>query len=454
MGSAVLRTHTIADQDFQPDGWFGCRDSEDSPVAPITDDDFIDDFTKVFGLLRKDEPGLSIVVPVVDERVSEVDLRTGIVRSFFWPILLGELVVDLNTQGTNIRIEHETLAKHCTQLQPAEAAVIDFAAWASIAKPCEKVKLPPQNGAKPDWKVQAESLLPEAILEEIRSLIEKQTRVGITVPVRVRPKNSDKPEASSFFTVYIAPCREAGHRPIFLRDGIVVTDVRCPQMPGTRSLVVIDDPPLAGLLGDAEGVNHTQWQKDSAKFHNHYYYGGETIRFVARSVTEIMQRLHGTETKGNPNLLLDIFYLPTDDGVIEPHKKPKAGPPGPLPKPMPPLPPPTPRKYTLEHVRGGFHLKPGSAPWTGNPFHLRIKAGYDVRRGNAIAAWQPDDFNFVKLPLRKDAERGLIVRKAEGQLMEVEITKPDFELWISGFDTRRDLVVQVNEIRSDDETDV
>ena len=26
-------------------------------------------------------------------------------------------------------------------------------------------------------------------------------------------------------------------------------------MSGTRSLVVADDPPLAGLLGDAEGVN-------------------------------------------------------------------------------------------------------------------------------------------------------------------------------------------------------
>jgi hypothetical protein len=97
--------------------------------------------------------------------------------------------------------------------------------------------------------------------------------------------------------------------------------VRCPQMSGNRSLVVVEDPPLAGLLGDSEGVNHTQWQKDSAKFHNRYVHGGDTIKFVSRSVYEVMQRLHAAETKGDPNLLLDIFYLPKNEAPTERTKK-------------------------------------------------------------------------------------------------------------------------------------
>ena len=32
-------------------------------------------------------------------------------------------------------------------------------------------------------------------------------------------------------------------------------------------MVIVKDRPLATLLGDAENVAHTQWQKDSAKFH-------------------------------------------------------------------------------------------------------------------------------------------------------------------------------------------
>ena len=112
MGSAVVRTHSIGEQDYQPDGWFGCREIADEPVKPVTDSEFINSFEKAFGLKRGSEPGLSIVVPSVDERVNVADLRRGIVRSFFWPILLGELVVDLDGPEESWRIDAETLATH------------------------------------------------------------------------------------------------------------------------------------------------------------------------------------------------------------------------------------------------------------------------------------------------------------------------------------------------------
>ena len=456
MGSAVVRTHSIGEQDYQPDGWFGWRESENEPVRPVIDAQFIDGFAEVFGLERGTAPGLSIVVPSVDERVNVPDLRRGIVRSFFWPILLGELVVRLEALGETWRIDAETLATHRALLPAAEAAVIEFASWASTAKPAEIVSLPTEAATRPDWKSFGEQLLPEAKLNEIRSRLGTEQRVGIKVPVRVRPKDGSGQETMSFFTVYVAPCRDAGHRPIFLRDGIVVTDVRCPQMSGNRSLVVADDPPLAGLLGDAEGVNHTQWQKDSPKFHNRYFYGEHTIKFVARSVYEIVQRLHAAETKGDPNLLLDIFFLPTEQGPVEPVEKPdpkKAEPEVPPPPPPPP-PPPRQKRFDLQSLKGGFTLKPGDAPLASLPVRLRIEAGYAVRRGNAIRRWAPDDFAFIRLPLRQDQASGVIVSRADGNSLELEIRKPDFQFAISGFDTRRDLVVRAIELKEDDEANV
>ena len=83
MGSAVVRTHSIGEQDYQPDGWFGWRESENEPVMPVIDAQSIEAFAEVFGLERGTAPGLSIVVPSVDERVNVPDLRRGIVRSFF-----------------------------------------------------------------------------------------------------------------------------------------------------------------------------------------------------------------------------------------------------------------------------------------------------------------------------------------------------------------------------------
>jgi hypothetical protein len=454
MGSAVIRTHSVNGQDFQPDAWFGCRDNSDDPVKPITAADEIDAFVAAFDLKRADKTGLSVIVPCIDERVSSDDLRRGIVRSFFWPILLGELVVDLEAPDATWRIDSETVSSYRDLLPPPEAAVIEFAGWASTAKPADIISLPEGAAVRPEWSSVGNQLLPESTLDEIRSRLETDQRVGVRIPVRVRPKFGDGAESMSFFVVFIASCRDSGHSPIFLRDGIVITDVRSPQMSGTRSLVVVDHRPLAGLLGDAEGVNHTQWQKDSRKFHNRYVYGPQTIRFVSRSVFEIVQRLHAAETKGDPSLLLDIFFLPIEEGVPEPEKKPEPGKPDVSPlKPNRP-PPPKPKPFAIDAVKGGFLLRPGSVPFVSLPAKLRIEAGYAVRRGNPMKRWAPDDFSFTRPPLRQDTLTGLVVTHENGNNLEVEIRKPEFRFSISGFDTKRDLVVRAIALKEDNEADV
>ncbi len=455
MGTAIVRCHSVDGKDFQPDAWYGCRKREDDPVDPVTAPDYIDSFSTVFELKRGVEPGLSVIVPSIDDRLNTDDLRRGIVRSFFWPILLGELSVDLETPEKTWRIDAETLAVHRELLPTPEAAVIEFASWASTAKPADIVSLSDQASIRPQWPQFGDQLLPESKLNEIRAHLEKDQRVGVRIPVRVRPKFHDREERMSFFTVYLATCRDSGHRPIFLRDGIVITDVRSPLMSGTRSLVVADDAPLAGLLGDAEGVNHTQWQRDSPKFYNRYVYGPDTIKFVTRSAFEIMQRVHVADTKGDPNLLLDIFFLPTDEGPTEPKKKPEPGKPDVPPPPPPPPPSPRPKRFVLDSIKGGFLLKQGKVPFEVLPAKLRIEAGYAVRRGNAFKRWAADDFTFTRSPLRQDPKpTGVVVTREDGNCLELEIRKPDFQFGVSGFDTKRDLVVRAIEMKGDNEADV
>ncbi|HWX22983.1 MAG TPA: hypothetical protein VN578_24035 [Candidatus Binatia bacterium] len=455
MGSSVVRTHSVDGKDFQPDAWFGCRERDDDPVQPVTTAQFIDSFADAFGLRRGSEAGLSVIVPSLDERVDTDDLRRGIVRNFFWPILLGELVVHLESPEKTWRLDAETLAAHRDLLPASEAAVLELASWASTAKPSDIVNLREGAAITPQWPQVGNQLLPEATINEIRSRLARDARIAVKIPVRVRPRFDNREEQMSCFTVYLAACRDSGHRPIFLRDGIVISDVRSPSMSGTRSLVVVDDAPLAGLLGDAEGVNHTQWQKDSPKFHKRYIYGPETIKFVSRSVYEIMQRLHAAETKGDPNLLLDIFYLPVDEGPTEPTKKPKPEKDGPVVEPpLPSPPPPKPRRFILDSVRGGFVLKPGDVRLEAFPVRVRIEAGYAVRRGNAIKRWTADDFAFIRSPLRQESADGVIVSRTDGNFLELEIRKSDFQFEVSGFDTKRDLVVRAVEPKGENETDV
>ncbi len=280
-------------------------------------------------------------------------------------------------------------------------------------------------------------------------------RVAIEIPVRVRPRNTEAVgEQLSRFHVFFTPCRDQGHRTIFLRDGIVITDVRSPVLSGSRSLVVVDDRPLAGLLGDAEGVNHTQWQKDSPKFHNRYIYGADTIKFVTRSVYEIVQRLHAAEKKGDPKLLLDLFFLPTDEGDHEISKKPKPSEPDSHSDSPIVIVERHPRRFDIRKVDDGFKLVAGDSPLDKFPIRVRIEAGYAVRRGNAIKRWAKDDFQFIRAPLRLEPKPVGISWHENGNTLEVEIQKADFVFGVCGFDRRRDLVVRAVELKPNDETDI
>ena len=47
----------------------------------------------------------------------------------------------------------KTLVAHRSLLSATEAAVIEFANWASTAKPSETVTLPIEAANKPDWRL-------------------------------------------------------------------------------------------------------------------------------------------------------------------------------------------------------------------------------------------------------------------------------------------------------------
>ncbi|WP_334319367.1 hypothetical protein, partial [Termitidicoccus mucosus] len=407
-------------------------------------------------LNRNLEKGLSLVVPWVDERMNSDDIRRGIVRNFFWPILQGELVVELEAPEGSWTFNAETVMLHRDLLPINEAAVIDFAAWAAFVKAEQVVKLPPTTEKCPNWGKCAAELLPEDILAELKKHIETGQRFAVEVPIQVRPKAKDATEQASCFRVFFMPCRDHGHRTIFLRDGIVITDIRSPVIGNSRSLVVVDRRPIAGLLGDAEGVNHTQWQKDSPKFHNRYVYGADTIRFVTRSVYEIVQRLHAADRKGDPTLLIDHFFLPADDSsVVEKKTKPKPGAPTPGPDDNPDIPKPKLRRFDIRKSADGFQIIAGNAPPSIFPIRMRIEVGYAVRRGNAIKRWSPDDFQFLRSPLRLEPKPiGVSWKDNSDNTIELEIKQPDFAFGVSGFDRNRDLVVRAIELKHTNETDV
>jgi len=456
MGSSVLRSHAVSDIDFLPDGLFGIRakDERDFFVMPEDNPSLLAEFRNIFGLRRASESGLSIIVPWIDDSVTKDALIAAVVSGYFAPLLDGSLKVSISENSENTELDAETLMDEANRIRELEVAkVAALANWGADVKPNDYVKLGIHSGNKPEWN---DALLADGQLEFIKAKLEDaERRVAIRVPIRVRRKNQD-PQLTEF-RILLEEDRAAKERPVFVRDGILISDVRAPRDAGIRALVLIDEKPIAALLGDAENPAHTQWQRDSSNFRGKYDYGEACIRFVSQAAHEILARLRAKDQQGDPWILADIFYL--DDPAGEPDKdglpKPRQTEPETSDTKPRTAPANTPKFYRVQYARGGFSLSPGTVAPPVLPAQLTLEVAYDIRRGNPFSKYAPDDFHLIRPPVRIDGkEQGLRLTKAEKNILEVELREASFALTVTGFDTKRDLIVRVFEEKHDHDTEI
>jgi hypothetical protein len=462
MGRSILKSHAIDHQRFVPDGYFG--ESQELKngewiVAPVTDASFIDKFCAEFGLARQNKPGLSIVVPWYDPDITHTSLLRAVIEDYFFPILSEVLEVSVERPEEKTELTALTLVSEVEKLNGNLAAgmvpLIDLAAWTKGLKPEDYVQLNKMaETGPPKWNP---VLFPPEAVPSLRDRYHKGERIAVRVPFLVRPKKS--PKAWSWFdVVFERDSSEGRERPVFVREGIIISDIRSPYSRGVRSMVIAADGPLATLLGDSENPAHTQWQRDGSNYKTKYTYPSENLSFVINSVSEIIHIITEADKEADKSILVDIFSLPAepDDSEaintkvkkqlgLRPHKS--TQPPG------PPPPPPTPKRFRVEKVKGGFRVRPGD-PGAATPEHLDIKVAYSIRSGNPLRKYHPADFELQKKPITVGTDlKGITVTSVEDNRMQADVTDEDFLLTVTGFDENRDLFVKVTVPQEDTDGD-
>jgi hypothetical protein len=435
MGGSILKSHYEGDVYYSPDGYYGVRPTGNLTL-PIEDPRPIQRFIEDFSLTRGSEPGLSVVVPWCDQEINADAIVEAVCRDYFYPILAAKLHVTVATPESETLINHETLlgVSHgiADRLPQGFTAVLEMADWATQRRPNDFLRLsvPPSNRG-PVW---SPDLIAEDQLNTISTLLKAGERIALRVPVVVRKKNED-PKPSCFDVFLIRDMQSEGGRPTFIREGVIISDVRSPRNRGVTALVVVEDKYMATLLGDSENPAHTQWQRDSSNYKGKYYYGPAYIQFVVRSVHEILQIASEGEDQVDPTLLLDLFSLPDLEEASEEQKEKKSEPT----KTEPQFPPISPRRFIVQKVGGGFSITQGPQAQS-TPAFLDIRVAYDIRRGNPLRKYEAADFDFAKLSL---IEEGVERKRVLQNNLVVAITNPEFKIAVKGFDERRDIYVKV-----------
>ena len=452
MGRTILKSHELADGlAFVPDGYFGVKADTSLIVSPVSDPEAIKQFCDTFHLERGDEFGLSIVVPFYDE--DEITIETilhSVVIGYFFPILSGELIVEIvGPDDATTTLDHSNLAEVASRFERSRPLmpVIQLSDWAKSLQDSDRFLLdrPPANRA-PRW---GSELFPANGIEFLRSRFKAGERMAVRVPVPVREKK--KEPQWSYFDVYLAnDGSDKRGRPIYVRDGITISDVRGKTTHGIASLVLVTDRPLATLLGDSENPAHTQWQKDCSHYRHKYEAGVANIEFVANSVAEILRLITESDVDEDPTVLIDLFSLPLpkkeDSTKAKKKKARKDEDPDTTNVDKPDPPQAKPKGFRVVKSKGGFSITNGD-PDASQPDQLLVEVAYDDRTRNPLKSWYRTDFDLAKLSIKpqKDLQENSHVVQSGGNQLVIKILKPEFRINVTGFDERRNLYVRVLE---------
>lgn len=456
-GQSVLKSHHVGSERFTPDGWWGTFEqdgADDYFQLPVEDDELFMQLQSDFALARMiDQPGLSVIMPYVPEEVTANKLSEHVIREYFWPILSGQLVVEVVGDGEHRQIDsttvHESLddlllPKQLEQISPFTA----LAYRALVKDDFETVELNlAETPSIPKWDT---DYLPKDAAIKIHNQISKPDGfIRIRCPLYVQEERAGNVKTSHFDIFLARDIADISRKPQFVREGIIIPEDRVPKVRGYTSIVLIEAGPLATLLGDSENPAHTEWEKNATKFKGKYRWGHTTIDFVRLCVGKLLNLMSQGDEDEDTGILSDIFHLDfpeNDDDVPESRKRKRRQKPGDDNQPPIDPPDPRPRFYRLAKKQDGFLVRGPAQPLNARR-RYRVTVAYDfagASKARAMRLWDKNDFHLgdgvnVNFPEAENTSCLTVL----GNCIEFEADQSDFKLSVDGFDDRRDLIVDV-----------
>jgi len=451
MGQATLKTHVLNGRKYYPYGWYGLFEGDFA--LPVQDADTLRRFCADFSVDRAEKPGLSVVVPYPDPSITALRLIASVLIHYFFPIVGGTLAVEVIQGDLKPRIiSRDTVDSLLEQLEIEQThmnkkrlrALLAMSQWVHGLNREDHVVLRPPNPARAaEWD---ESLVPEKRLAATRAAFEAGQPIAVRVPMKVQRPHHGGQEAS--FSVYLQR-DESLEQPEdhFVRDGITIAGVKSLRTKGVRALVVVDDPVLSAMLGDAENPAHTEWQERSPKFRGKYVRGASALRFVKNSPRELVRILSAPPKGKDESLLRDLFFVTVPAQPSAPEGGQKKGREGQGGSDAMDAAGYGQGRYLLVvPVKTGFRVS-GDRTRPLPTRYFMLSAAYLIRRGDPFARYSPLDFELDKPPLAIKPRNVRIHRVVRNRIY-AEAAAEAFSLELTGFDPNRDIIVRADLIEA------
>lgn len=434
MGQTVLTHHALPDgKRLDSHAFYAVRGPEDFQL-PERSFEAIAAFKKLFDLQRKNEPGLSIVVPALRDHITLDRIAQGVLRNYFFPILFGRLEVQVGDQSIN----ESSFAQMAEKLDAEHFSGGHLAAFIQEMKATRDLGFKPPLVLPLEWhKKDMEEVL-AGRLESLRQQFNEGALVMVRAPVLMKRKNGE--ELPSFVDAFLkrAP---SDHQSLFVRHAIVLNaEQKYFRARKAFGALIADDKAVSEFLGDAENPAHTGWSASAEKVTEKWRSAGDRLKDIRYLLKKLHNVLVSAVETVDKDALASVFSLPADDGSKQAAPKGTEARPSKVPSIES-----KPRSYRLSHLPGGFKLQEGTITEEDIPVTIRVRAAYDVLRGNPFKKHVAADFDFTKKGI--DIESlGAMVSRASASSLLIEVRKSRFVVNVTGFDVNRDLILDAEKV--------
>ena len=456
MGQSVLTKHNLDGQKYSPYGYFAQIEGTGTEELALplrmsepTHAPFIRQCIADFDLRFRDEPGLSIIIPfprVDGESIGSSQITAAVVHNYFYPIIGRRLEVVVDDEGDSEPVAvtadtiddilaHLDLANSGEQSEGSYQRLFAMCREAAFNPECRHIEVsapPPRSAASYPDRDQ---------LVGLRRRYDGGELLAFRIHTTVERRSSDHKERTSF-RLYVQHDDSLAHgHDYYVRGPNSISEMDFLGSRPARTLLVVDEEePLAAMLRDSEPPAHTSWRPQDDRVGKRWVAANRRIDEVRRAPIGLLGIWEAAPVGLQKDALADIF---PSGGGSRPRRN-RVGTPLEKPAPVDPDPPSGRPDFDLHQVSDGFAVRLAPGVET-SPKRVRLRAAYEVPRGNPMTGYSPHDFRLHGPgALRVEAESCSVIQGETGNELLLEIDEPAlFSVTVHGFDAHRDVHVRV-----------
>lgn len=478
MGKAHLVPHWIGDQGYHTDGFLAEYGNGNVPM-PVVDIscETARRFKADFGITRKDhECGTSTVVPFCVKDITMAQLAMSAIRSYLWEILNGRVRIEIAADSgeKDVVLEAGSVKDDIVRffIGSSEDAKAEREKYLAFVDFYEEIIKSRRGQLKlPEFELKVPQSL-TAVSANIRSVFPSQVEfenakkayadgkiVGVKANVVVNCNATrDEPASkrNAVFRVYLQSGEMTAPQVALIRDGLTILELPRHRDSVLRALTLVEPEggnvnALSDFIRAAESPAHSDLSSDRKQFHILYAHGSKSLlRYVcdlmyilAASFTDMA----GTEDR---EALMDFFSIDMDDTAGEQKKKrkrkrgSKRTVPDHPPKPIPH----TPSIFKIwDRWPQGVKITTANEP-EDLPRRIQVTLAYSVE-GDAdpVKRYDLADFDCRSKGTVSINATGCSAVKRDPNRVTFDITERQFAIEMTGFDPKRDVHVDVKEIK-------